>query len=723
MPNHNCPYCGRNFKRPEHLRRHCRTHTKEKPFVCSCGAAFTRTDLLRRHEKLAHLGYREPNDTHSGGPSTATSPGVAPSRTSAGGGGVSDPIASSTGVTGASETVYQGPNFAGSMTNFETFIGGLGFPSDFISSPFSLNMYSDLTTDAEVQSSEPDSFGNGSQNTAGPLPFSRDLYPHDSVQAHKSSTSRGNFASIDACKMASLEMTMDDLKTLEEGLRPFQSVLNGFTLPSLRSLIRHIDTWRTSLASHFPVIHFPTFQVGHCIPELILAMAALGALQTLEEKLSKKLYRAARSIALQRLKVNNLGLEPATIPASDTINRILNVQSTQTLLSLLIYSSWARDASIVAEGFELHSPLVRCMRASGFVEHDSPNEQSWIEWSLCEAERRTKFLAFCFLNIHTLIYNRPPSLLSREIQLRLPCSKKIWETTNEIEWAASRHADICSSIGFQDAFESLVTPQAANRESLPCAFSNLILLHGIIQRVYLLRQLSFGSNLGDQEIDQIHSALSKWVKIWQRASGQDLHPTSEHGPIPFTSVAFLTVAYVRTHLDMGASMWLATRDPITVATALFSVAPPRRHSNLTSALLYTIHALSLPVAFGIDHVAKSQSILWCCQHAACALESAVFLSKWLEGIAACQMTNTLEPHELHIISSVESVIKEALASGDWGDTDTSSWCQDPRQMSVAVLKIWSKVFSEKSSWAITEHVGECLIEYTKIYEKSIQRMA
>lgn len=195
-------------------------------------------------------------------------------------------------------------------------------------------------------------------------------------------------------------------------------------------------------------------------------------------------------------------------------------------------------------------------------------------------------------------------------------------------------------------------------------------------------------------------------------------------------------------------MWLATRDPITVATALFSVAPPRRHSNLTSALLYTTHALSLPVAFGIDHVAKSQSILWCCQHAACALESAVFLSKWLEGIAACQMTNTLEreflfgltsitpstiahyvpnysntAYERHIISSVESVIKEALASGDWGDTDTSSWCQDPRQMSMAVLKIWSKVFSDESSWAITEHVGECLIEYTKIYEKSIQRMA
>jgi hypothetical protein len=198
-------------------------------------------------------------------------------------------------------------------------------------------------------------------------------------------------------------------------------------------------------------------------------------------------------------------------------------------------------------------------------------------------------------------------------------------------------------------------------------------------------------------------------------------------------------------------MWLATRDPITVATALFSISPPRRHSNLTSALLYTVHALSLPVAFGIDHVAKSQSILWCCQHAICALESAVFLSKWLEYIAVCQTTNTLErelffdpasrnevlsvyiahripncsntAYERHIISSVESVIKEAVASGDWGDTDTSSWCQGPRQMGIAVLKIWSKVFSEESCWAITVHVRECLTEYVKIHENSIQHMA
>ncbi|KAL7917589.1 hypothetical protein ACQKWADRAFT_306409 [Trichoderma austrokoningii] len=99
MPNpHICPYCGRNFKRPEHLRRHCRTHTKEKPFVCSCGAAFTRTDLLRRHEKLAHLGPHEPNATHLDGLSPATSSGIIPPQTSQGDKEISELIAPSNGA-------------------------------------------------------------------------------------------------------------------------------------------------------------------------------------------------------------------------------------------------------------------------------------------------------------------------------------------------------------------------------------------------------------------------------------------------------------------------------------------------------------------------------------------------------------------------------------------------------------------------------------------------
>ncbi|KAH3684472.1 hypothetical protein WICPIJ_004566 [Wickerhamomyces pijperi] len=54
---HICTTCTRAFARLEHLKRHERSHTNEKPFQCAaCGRCFARRDLVLRHQQKLHTG-------------------------------------------------------------------------------------------------------------------------------------------------------------------------------------------------------------------------------------------------------------------------------------------------------------------------------------------------------------------------------------------------------------------------------------------------------------------------------------------------------------------------------------------------------------------------------------------------------------------------------------------------------------------------------------------
>ncbi|KAH8159100.1 hypothetical protein CIB48_g9154 [Xylaria polymorpha] len=57
------PPCHLSFTRSEHLARHIRKHTGERPFQCHCSRRFSRLDNLRQHAQTVHVNEEIPMDS------------------------------------------------------------------------------------------------------------------------------------------------------------------------------------------------------------------------------------------------------------------------------------------------------------------------------------------------------------------------------------------------------------------------------------------------------------------------------------------------------------------------------------------------------------------------------------------------------------------------------------------------------------------------------------
>ncbi|KZP15058.1 hypothetical protein FIBSPDRAFT_935430 [Athelia psychrophila] len=57
--DHKCPVCQATFTRPQHVARHMRSHTGDRPYKCQfCGDQFARSDLLARHVNKCHANEK-----------------------------------------------------------------------------------------------------------------------------------------------------------------------------------------------------------------------------------------------------------------------------------------------------------------------------------------------------------------------------------------------------------------------------------------------------------------------------------------------------------------------------------------------------------------------------------------------------------------------------------------------------------------------------------------
>jgi len=322
-----------------------------------------------------------------------------------------------------------------------------------------------------------------------------------------------------------MKITETQRAQLEASLSGFRYVIPMFRLPSHHTLSRYLTSFFETFHSYMPFVHLPTLRLESCSPEFVLAMATVGAQSRLEHRNADMLFFAAKSVVMERMRQqerewnpkvqrgssnqyferssscgshqSRLQVEsPATEATSDTAKRA-QLQTVRCIFLLLGYATWERP-EILKEAFGIRSILVRYLRKVGLCEEDTTSTSNWEEWAQAECDRRIKFVSFCFLNMHSVAFDAPPMLLSSELHLRLPCSTKEWEAPNAIIWQSARSGP--PQLEYRKALSLLLSPPdaSASLSPTPCPLAKYILMHGILQRVFLVRELS--SSIDDQRI-------------------------------------------------------------------------------------------------------------------------------------------------------------------------------------------------------------------------------
>ncbi|KAK4463001.1 hypothetical protein QBC42DRAFT_223603 [Cladorrhinum samala] len=756
-----CGRCQRSFARLEHLQRHERTHTQERPFSCNlCESKFTRSDLLTRHERLSHS--RAGGEPQPGAPGSAAATQQSslsrkksrkprPSTSSQGSNSLPAGQVSQLGLSSSPPTVPfsnhspetsssgfviaaldsneqdggdggEFPSLVGSeepLDDLCTFLGTEPLPS-FHFTPTSISEQ----TNSPVFSFEPLAVASNSPypfeliiNESGLMPTESENISLDESGSLHEFCARLPLApelsanNIQAQRVGISELPTLDRQTLLENIQLEFSAAVGteFRLPTKLSLIRYIRAYTEGFHEHLPFLHLPTMDFEACATELVLAMAAVGAQYCFEPAKGLELFHAARAIANERIRRRDLN------PSGQDL-----IQTAQALLILMAMATWSKHKEILREALAIQSILASIIRDDGLrttqsSDHTSEDWRAWAQW---ESRLRTKFIVFCFFNLHCIVYDIPPLILNSELHMSLPCSVGEFRAETEPEWKHIKTGTPQPS-SFQDAMRRIFSQEF---ESEPhSSLGNYILIHAIIQQIFLTRQTarcSVGSELTAQETKPLENALRHWQLCWERSPESSLDPSDRNGPVAFNSTALLRLAYIRLNIDTGPGRALGTRDPSRIAQALRDAPKVRRSPKLTVALLHSVQALSIPIQIGIRLVAKTQTFVWSIQHSLCSLECALLLSMWLETVSAsasetCSAPQLLTTDEMRVLTLVKTMLDETefgVSGNIWLDTTEMA-----RKLNLGVLRAWATIFRGSQTWAIVDVIGSSLDLYAEMF--------
>lgn len=596
-----------------------------------------------------------------------------------------------------------------------------------------------------------------SHNAEEPNSFSRFGSRLPSLQPEEQPTDKGHRPT--AARPIS-DISNEDRQSILDRMAEFTSVIPpDFRLPSRLALSRYIGAYINGFHEHLPFLHIPTMTVENTAVELLLALAAVGAQYCFEAEKGVELFHTARAISNQRIRRRDASLacpnrdfdflsrpspsQPRQHSSrSSSINGPLGlpsdleqpeakdnlIQTAQALLILMAMATWAKHKEILREALAIQSILATLVRDDGLRSPPIPADITWEEWAAQESRTRTKFIVFCFFNLHCIVYNIPPLILNSELKMRLPSNATEFKAASAAKWHEARKRTTPTPGGspdFPSALRRLFSRGGRDTAECTSSLGNYILIHALIQHIFFVRQTArcrFASagELTPDDVASLEHALRSWQLGWKRNPESSLDPLDPNGPVAFNSTALLRLAYIRLNTDTGPGRALDTRDPAAVANALRDAPDVRRTPKLVRAVLHSAHALSIPVKIGIRLVARTQTFIWSIQHSLCSLECAFLLSKWLEALSRPRPEPPVSEDEKRIVGLVRTMLDEtefavpaALGLGERGEEELPELA---RRLNAGVLRVWATIFRGAQTWALVDVIGSSLNIYADMLE-------
>lgn len=247
------------------------------------------------------------------------------------------------------------------------------------------------------------------------------------------------------------EVTVESRSKLCARLEKFRPIIsNKFALPTRHALSRYLGGYVTGFHEHLPFLHVSTISILTSSIELILAIAAVGAQYCREPDKSVQIFQVAKAIAMESIRnrdredANDLGTSKPTLVSQSQNDQdnpdyvspnpgdVLHapsslfgkpIETAQALLLFMAMATWFEHKPLARAAMTIRSQLESLIHDEGLGLEILGPDVTWQAWIRHEGSKRTKFIIYCFFNLHCVTFDIPPLILNQKIGMNLPCSE------------------------------------------------------------------------------------------------------------------------------------------------------------------------------------------------------------------------------------------------------------------------------------------------------------